>query len=224
MMPFDEKDSKAIQIETAEKSKNLLVSFGGIRQGLGIPVFEFFKSLSLLSCTKIFIRDFYQAWYHLGVDEQINSMGALENYLRKFIANGQYEKICFLGNSMGGYAAVLFGTRLRVDKVLAFSPQSFIDRKNRILYRDFRWKDEIKNMRRSRVNTEDLKNTLKFTPPDTTKIDVYFSRNHRLDRIHAKRLTGITNVSIYPKDENGHNLVKNMRSSGELEKILFGVF
>lgn len=47
--------------EDLENRENLLVTFGGVNQGIGIPVFEFMKSTELLKCDKIFFRDFSQA-------------------------------------------------------------------------------------------------------------------------------------------------------------------
>ena len=41
---------------------------------------------------------------------------------------------------MGGYAALLFGNILKVDKVLSFAPQTFIDKTNRLINCDFRWR------------------------------------------------------------------------------------
>ena len=42
-------------------SRNLLVSFGGINQSLGMPVFEFYNSIKDIDCDKIFLRDFNQS-------------------------------------------------------------------------------------------------------------------------------------------------------------------
>lgn len=62
-------NTKIGKLEEFNGNKNLLVSFGGIAQGLGMPVFEFFNSISDIPCDKIFLRDFHQAWYQKGVDE-----------------------------------------------------------------------------------------------------------------------------------------------------------
>lgn len=41
------------------------------------------------------------------------------------------------------------GYYLNIDSILAFAPQTFIDKKNRYLNFDFRWKKEIKLIHRS---------------------------------------------------------------------------
>ena len=50
-----------------------------------------------------------------------------------------------MGNSAGGYAAILFGLLLKVDKVVAFSPQTFFGPFKNLINRDFRWaKQQLK--------------------------------------------------------------------------------
>lgn len=85
----------------------------------------------------------YQAWYNLGVDTEIDDINKFIYFLKNIIKKNEYKNICFLGNSMGGYAAILFRALLNVDKVIAFSPQTFIDRKNRFLKYDNRWKKQL---------------------------------------------------------------------------------
>ena len=126
--------------------KKLLVSFGGIRQGLGVPVFEFFNSISDIPCDKIFLRDFNQAWYQNGVDPRLNNVDKLSCHINHIIRQNKYDKICFLGNSMGAYAAILFGCKINVDVVISFAPQTFINRFHRIIYCDNRWQKQINNM------------------------------------------------------------------------------
>ena len=117
-------------------NSDVIVTFGGINQGIGIPVFEFFNILSDSKFDKIFIRDFNQMWYLKGIDEEISSFNNLLDYLRSLIKD--YDRVIFLGNSMGGYAAILFGILLDVDKVISFSPQTFIGKFNRFIHFDNR--------------------------------------------------------------------------------------
>jgi esterase/lipase len=57
-------------------------------------------------------------------------------YLEGIIKINKYDNICFIGNSMGGYAAILFGTLLNIDNIISFAPQTFIDKFNLFLYFD----------------------------------------------------------------------------------------
>ena len=207
--------------------KHLLVSFGGIQQGLGIPVFEFFNSIASIDCDKIYLRDFRQAWYQLGVDDTINDPDKLHDFLNDSIKANNYKSVCFLGNSMGGYAAMLFGMMLGIPQVIAFSPQSFIDRWHRLIYFDRRWKkeiDPIHSFETNRPDYFDLRRSLRDHRNTLTKIDLYYSPRHRLDRIHAHRLRTIPNVVLHPIREGGHGVVRTVRDSGELTGLIRSSF
>ena len=56
------------------------MSFGGVNQGLGMPIFEFFNSINDLECDKVFFRDFSQMWYQKGVDEVVNDLLSLKDF------------------------------------------------------------------------------------------------------------------------------------------------
>src|SRR5690554_1592733 len=94
-------DSTGILIES-NGSTNLLVSFGGLRMGLGMPVFEFYNSLEHVQCDKIFIKDINQAWYHKGINADLADIHTIAGFLKAEIEKGGYTNVCFMGNSMGG--------------------------------------------------------------------------------------------------------------------------
>lgn len=221
-----ENSKQGILIDKSNK-KNLLVSFGGVNQGLGVPVFEFFNSLKDLNCDKIFIRDFNQMWYQKGVDDNINSTDKIKKYLEFQIQNNNYDEICFIGNSMGGYAAILFGTLLDVNNIICFAPQTFIDKKNRLFALDFRWKKQMKKIHKNPLKEKevfDLKRYLLDNNKYNSKINIYYSSANRLDNIHAKRMKGIKGVILFNHDKGGHQMVKELRDSGKLNEILTNVF
>ena len=72
-------------LEENNKSKNLLVTFGGINSGLSMPVFEFYNSIKEIHCDKIFIRDLFQAWYQFGCDSEFDSKQKILEYLKNKI-------------------------------------------------------------------------------------------------------------------------------------------
>ena len=208
-------------------NKNLLVSFGGIRHGLGMPVFEFFNSISDIQCDKVFFRDFSQAWYQKGVDSELNHIDEIIQYLKKIMNSNRYENVCFLGNSMGGYAAILFGSILNVDTVISFAPQTFINRFTRMINRDNRWNDEIKEVyafQNKRKAYFDLKTHLKNNNSYKTQINIYYSPNHILDKKHAERLKNQKNVILHALKDGGHEVVKVVRNNGELKSLINSTF
>ena len=48
-------------------SRTLLIAFGGMVGGFGIPFFEFSTLTGAFPVKRLFVRDLRQAWYHLGM-------------------------------------------------------------------------------------------------------------------------------------------------------------
>jgi hypothetical protein len=71
----------------------------------------------------IFIRDIYKQWYLHGINNKINSLEKLADFLEKEIRG--YTSY-FIGSSAGGYAAVLLGSLLNVNRVYAFNNQFYL--------------------------------------------------------------------------------------------------
>ncbi|WP_282782595.1 hypothetical protein [Phaeodactylibacter xiamenensis] len=219
--------TKKGRLEDLQNRAYLFVAFGGIRQRLGAPPFEFFNSIANIDCDKIFLRDFQRSWYQRGIDQELNDFDKVVNYLEGVISKYKYRKVCFLGNSMGGYAAILFGTILDVDKVIAFAPQSFIDKFRRFIYRDKRsrgLKDNLYTYENVNIAHFDLKKFLLKNDSYKTEINIYYSALDRLDSRHAKRLKNRKNVILHPIYEGDHSVIRVVRGSGLLHTILRSTF
>jgi len=206
---------------------NLLVSFGGIQAGLGVPLFEFFNSIAEIDCDKVFLRDFNQAWYQMGVDQKAPTPESIISLLQEIISRHSYDRVCFLGNSMGGYAAILFGALLQADQIIAFAPQTYIGRLKRLMTLDRRWRKQIGKIHGfvgKNTNYFDLKKHLKVNAPYHADIHIYYSSEYRLDKLHAERLASCHNITLHAHTEGGHNVVKAIRNRGDLQGIIKNAF
>ena len=56
-------------------------------------------------------------------------------------SNKEYKKIVAIGSSAGGFAAILFGTILKLQKIIAFNPQTIISESNENENK-LKWKNE----------------------------------------------------------------------------------
>lgn len=82
--------------------------------------FEWYGIRYPLAQKHIFVRDVFKQWYLKGINNIINSPERLLSFLEKETSG--YKTIC-IGSSAGGYAAVLYGTLLKSDRVYAFNSQ-----------------------------------------------------------------------------------------------------
>jgi hypothetical protein len=68
----------------------------------------------------IFIRDIRKQWYIGGINSKLDSPSKLVDFLKK---ETEGFKVYTIGSSAGGFAAILFGSLLQVNRVYAFNSQ-----------------------------------------------------------------------------------------------------
>lgn len=203
-------------------SDTLLITFAGISGGLGLYPFEFFKMTNGFNIDKIFIRDLNQSWYHKGLENKAQTLEDIAFLLKNIINEKKYKKVVCLGNSMGAYASIIIGTLINANRVIAFAPQTFLNKELREKYNDNRWVEQISNFP-SDIKEEylDLRIFLtKFQEQNNTKIDIYFAIDERIDTIHALQLKDFKNINLLSYIDGGHQLVQNLRKTSQLYKIL----
>ena len=215
-----------VEIELSSAGDDLYVFFGGIAAGIAMPVFEFYNASRIIKKNKIFIRDFSQCWYQDGLPEISRDIFASAQFVKRKIEEIQPEKIYFVGNSMGGFAAISISTLIGKGEVIAFAPQTFISPDRRLRYRDFRWPLKILNTYRKSIFKKkiwDLRPLL-LSSTEKRKISVFVSKKDRLDLIHAKHIACVDKVKIYQFEEGGHEIVKSLRDAGSLPSIMAGEY
>lgn len=217
----------AIYADKNPQSPNCVFAFGGLAKQFGVPIFEFFKYLNDFQLSKYFIRDHYQAWYQRGLKNYSTNIMETTDVLGRLIDEySMPQHTTFIGNSSGAFAAILFGSLLGVKKIIAFSPQTFIDKENRERYADDRWSEPI-SVLHSEADPSHfildllpaLRNEL-LPPPSETSIDIHYCIGHELDKIHAERLGEFENVHLIPYSFGGHGLIRDLKESCALYRII----
>ncbi|WP_179351492.1 hypothetical protein [Winogradskyella vidalii] len=215
--------NESIIIERHSNSEVIIVAFGGIQNNIGMPIFEFFNIMKDKPYTKVFVKDNQQSWYHKGIEgsDDINTTVIL---LKKILTSLDYlnKKVVFVGNSAGGYAAIVFGVLLEADKVLAFAPQTFLGKWKRFVNREKRWKNESNYMLKGNTNPNyflDLASFFKNNSLEVVDIEVYYAMDSVSDMKHYKNIKDLSmTFHLYPK--GGHSLIKELKLKGILNNSL----
>lgn len=218
--------NKSIEIELSENGNSLYIFFGGIAAGIAMPIFEFYNASKIIDEHKIFIRDFTQCWYQTGIPSVSSDIYSTAQYIKNKIEDINPNATYFVGNSMGGYAAILFSTLVGTGDVIAFAPQTFISPYLRILHGDSRWKNQIFNTYRKSFFKRKVWNlrTILLNLDRERRISIFVSKADRLDYIHAYHIADIHGVNIYEFDNGGHNIVRLLRDQGNLPAIMSGTY
>jgi hypothetical protein len=217
-----EDDQRGMVADPEPSSSALLVAFGGIAHRLAMPPFEFFRLASALEVNKVFLRDLDESWYHCGVRGMSTDVDSTAEALQRIVRETGAERVVFTGNSAGGYASLLFGALSPTPvTVHAFSAQTFLGRRTRLLAFDRRWEKQIRRVQRidGSSPTMDLRKVISGTDGRST-LHLHYGRAHRLDRLHAERLRGLPGVRLHPEESKRHDVIKALRDRGELGPVI----
>jgi hypothetical protein len=200
----------------------LLATLAGVAGDAGIPRFEFVRMASGLDVKRVFIRDVTQSWYQGSMRGVGRGPGGVANTLQEIVVREGIERSVLVGNSMGGFAALIVGSLMGADEVHAFSPTTFIGPFGRLRHGDARWRRHIlRAYKRSLFLPKyfDVMPILaRYDGP--TRFHVHYSTEDALDVVHAERLAGIPRVELRTYEHGGHELVMQLRDSGRLAAIL----
>jgi len=218
-------------------SDTLFVSFAGMGWKNSLPTFNFYNFMKKYkSVDKLFLRDTgppnAKTWacryYLLGMRHNTHSLEKSIEFIRDtFVTNKKYKKIVGFGCSAGGYAAILYGSKLKFHKIIAFNPQTNIDKyKDEVMKDRYNAPHTTQYLRNQRKDSKFYQDSLdlKKLQPYISKIEIHYSdkSNHGRDKIHAQYINDDENVDIIEHMSNSHLLALDLKNAGELHKIIEG--
>lgn len=204
-------------------SDTVLMAFGGMALQIGMPPFEFFSLTGGMPAKRLFIRDVHQAWYQRGVPGHGDTIDDLAARLRELLDEARARRLVVAGNSAGGYGALLFGTLLGADRVLAFSPQTFLDQDALWAIGDHRWDVKLRRLEAAGgadPRFVDLGASLPELANGRTRYDVHYAATLMSDEHHAERVAGIPGLTLHGHPRGGHSVIRLLRRTGELEQLI----
>lgn len=201
------------------------------------PDFDFYGRLKKLEqasgrhLNKILVRDSGNAWYHRGIAGLGEHPDQTAASLRALIDAIQPAQVITLGQSMGAYAALMYGLLLEVRQVIAFGPLSFLDPRQALLYHERRWlavmRDlaarppasgyyDLQALGRAKDGKLPAMHLLFGTRPDQEGA----TESVNLDAMHAHRLAALGNCTLYPFPYSGHPVVQHLIDTRRLNALL----
>ena len=219
-------ESKHIEIDRNVTSKKVFVFFGGIAAGIAVPPFEFYKSASILEENKIFVRDLSQSWYLDGLPGLSSDLFSTAIVLKKEIEKLDVDEVIWVGNSMGGWAAIAFCKLLGIGQAIAFAPQTTIHPLDLLVVQDFRWLTQISRTYRKTLFKKKIYDISTLFPSESpnNRVSIFVDQNDKKDYFHAKRLAGFTEVQVFEFQSGGHEIVKYLKENNLLSEIMKGSY
>jgi hypothetical protein len=191
-------------------AKCIVVAFTGVMHGLGGIPFEFHRSLGQLDCAALFVRDLGRRWYqYTNGDVQ-----AAATRIRLAIARSGAERSLFLGNSMGGFGALLFGSLCDAQAILGFAAQTAIDPAVTTAMGDTRW-----NSFQERIPSYPY-GDLAALRAGYGRIVLCCGAGEPLDAVHADRLARTWRLDKMIVPNSTHDVASRLRERGELVPLI----
>jgi hypothetical protein len=186
-----------------------IISFSGIGMGLGgIQIEEFRKSLSGISNDIYFVKDKARHWYN-------SSFRQICDLLNEELSCRGIDCAVTLGNSMGGFGAIIFAGELRECRcAIAFSAQSAVDPAIVPWEQRYRQYTDTVSHWAGLDATKLLHGNVNYT--------LFFGNSDQFDVRHAARMAGAesSNVSIYVFPDAGHDLADFLKREGVLRQLI----
>lgn len=221
-------------IDRAYPDLPLVISFG-FREFQNLPAFDFFKrtkkleKLRGLKFNKILVRDVFNSWYHRGVPGLGTDLDEVTATLHTLIDAIRPCRVVTIGQSMGAYAAVMYGMLLGADRIAAFGPLSHLDPEQALRYGDLGFFSAMQELKtdppRSRQDDlVQLGRDLDFQG----NLHVIFGTHPRdddgtssnFDAVHALRLAQLPNVSLHPYPEADHGIMQWLIENAKIDDLL----
>ena len=225
----------------------LVIAFGFV-SWTSRPAFDFYGRLRKLEqvsgqpLNKILVRDSGNAWYHRQIAGLGNHVDETAQALRELVRRIAPSQLTTLGQSMGAYAAVMFGLLLDAQQIVAFGPLSFLDVQQARLYHELRWLPVMESLAqdpplsgyydlaalcRARATEHTQLHLLFGTRPDAANLGASASESVNLDAMHAQRLAAFGRCNLHPFPHSGHAVVQHLidtkRINGLLASCILGL-
>lgn len=221
-------------IDRVYPGRPLIISFGFVNWK-ETPNFDFFgriKKQELQSgqvFNHLFIRDIHNSWYHRGIPGLGRHVDEAAGTLRGLIRSMGVARVITIGQSMGGYAAIMFGVLLGAERILSFVPLSHLDPDEAIRQGDRRFLRVMHDLRANPPKSlyDDLPRMLK-DPSFRGDLHVLYGTHpghddgvsSNLDALHAFRIASYKKTFLHPWPASGHTLVKWLIDHGHIDETM----
>ena len=200
-------DDSALRISITPGDTDVaVVSFSGIEQELGgVPREEFVNTLAGSTHSEFFVVDKQRTWYNA-------TAPAIVSTLHPRLLN--FRKVVTIGNSMGGFGAIYFASRLpNCRTAIAFVPQFSID--PAIVPRETRWKEH-----RARLSAWPVRHAM-LEANNEVAFHIFFGGNDKRDQAHMAlfKSHATRGTSVFSLPDAAHGAAKYLRQHNLLRPV-----
>ena len=229
-----------VTAEFSGPGKPLVITFGFYADpATTVAAFEFqgrLKKLELITgreLNKLFLREPSMRWYLAGIEGISHDVASTAEALRDAVDRAGAASVTVIGQSMGAYAAILYGALIGADKVISFGPLSRFDRRTWRLMNETRWLPPLDAYEASGVDASaytDLPRFLAAHDGPLPDIDLIYgawagpgtniAEVTAIYSAHAVRFVDTPAAHLLPVHHAQHAVVEYFRANGVITEVL----
>ena len=219
-------------IDAIYPGRPLIISFNYFTQQKEFDMFGYMRKLENrvgAPFNRIYLRDSKDKWFQFGVKGLGGSVNEVAQKLSRLIRFIAPSEVITIGQSMGGYAAILYGILLQADRAIGFGPLSNLDPRQHHMDGDVRW---LPLMTRLYVDRPDnwFPDIVSLALSSLILPDLHIvAGTHPIgtgslpnkDKTHIDRFAKIPGVSIYEYPEAQHEVSVWLAERKLLDDLLY---
>jgi hypothetical protein len=213
-------DDTALDVQAApvEGAQTVVLVFCGQRHRIGFHSPLFHRFIQRLGWSMVFLRDFQDAHFVNGVASLGPDRPSTLEALRQLISSLGARRLLCLGNSSGGYAALLYALELGADAVLSFSGGANLEPDFNVHLNRAQGALEL----REAFPEEELDLRARYLAADKRpRAMLVYGEYAWDDRIHAEHMSDVPGVELIPiHDYEGHGSIAEAVMREEFEDLL----
>ena len=211
-------DEATYRLDGTAGSKTMIISFAVFPAPGGKSAFDFVRATNPLQVQKLFLRDPNMMWYQKGTPGVGDNVPAVAGYIRGVIARAGVMRVVMIGNSGGGFSALLFGALVGADEIHAFNPPTKL-----LAESDTSCPEQLNQLAAEQGLASpylDLRRVLGEHLQPKTKIYIHYSRGDGRDKRHARYLAEFPNVQLVQYPFVSHHVARFFAERAMLTPLL----
>lgn len=202
-------------VAPARDADMLVLVFTGGSDSLSMPLPVFDRYLAALGVSAVYLKDFRRLLYLNGIASLGDDLKSTITALRQLQHRLGAKRLCTMGDSDGGYAAIRYAVELDAECALSFAgPTRWLPGAGEFALFQNRLKANFSE------EAMDLKSLLAYRH-ECAKVMLYFGSEEARDGSHARHLSGTSRVELHPiAGQGSHNIIQRLAMHHELLEIL----
>jgi pimeloyl-ACP methyl ester carboxylesterase len=205
-------------LDSAAASDILMISFAVFPAPGGKSAFDFRRATHPLGVKRLFLRDPNMMWYQKGTPGVGDDVPAVAEFLRKIIAQEGVKRVVMIGNSGGGFSALLFGALVGVEEIHAFNPPTRLREPD-----DTSAPEQLQALEAEKgkeIPYLDIRDVFRKHLKPHTKVYIHYSRGESRDKRHARYLREFPNVRLIEYPFVSHHVARFFAERAMLTPLL----